>query len=128
VLIYDVVDSVVLMTSVTKFETESVELPCHTTSPFAVDWEMRNSSGTRRIYVTSSKDITTGFRRDGRHSVTAGGGFYNLTIQRLNIGDTADYVCTEYTMLAEGSEQPSKSSVHLNVAGTRVITLIIEQT
>jgi len=121
VLICDVVDSAVLITSVTKFETESVELPCHTTSPFAVDWLMRNGAGTRRIYVTSTEDITTGFKKDGRHSVTVGGGFYNLTIQRLNIGDTADYVCTEYTMLAGGSEQPSESSVHLSVAGTKVI-------
>jgi len=106
-----------LRSSITKFESESVQLSCHTSSSLPVTWEMRTNVETRRMYSTSTKDLTDVVKIQGRHSVATGGGFYNLTIRELKIADTADYVCIEYMTSSDGFEDTSESTVRLNVEG-----------
>jgi len=96
--------------------TESGELSCYTTSTLPVTWEKRTGATSMKIYSTSSKQLADDLKKQGRHLVSDDGGFYNLTIQQLNLGDTADYVCIEY-MPSGGFEVPSESTVRLNVEG-----------
>jgi len=78
---------------------------------------METSTEKRKIYLSSAKILTDFFKGQGRYSVATGDGYYNLTIQQLNISDTANYSCIEYMKLPNGDENSSESIVHLKVEG-----------
>jgi len=89
----------VLFSQVTKYETESVILPCFTTIEEQVEWKIFSPLQNfilgyeRRIYSTFG--IQRGFNHTERYSVSKGSGFYNLTIINLNISETGEYICIQ---------------------------------
>jgi Immunoglobulin V-set domain len=113
------VDGGVLWPNVVSYETETVQLSCHTDSIEKVEWrvnsklhrEVTRNSGHRRIY--NSAGIQKAFKLTGRYHVHSDSatGFYNLTISNVNVSETGEYVCHE--RLGDGP----KSSIYLQVLG-----------
>jgi len=112
----------VLFSHVTKYETESVVLPCFTKRDVKVEWKIISHlqdfilGYERRIYTNYG--IQRGFHHTGRYSVSEGNGFYNLTIMNLNISETGEYICIDNRGLGP------RSSIHLFVNGELWIGLL----
>ena len=51
------------------------------------------------------------FNLTGRYSVSAGNGFYNLTIKKVNMSEAGEYICHE------GLRTGDRTSTWLNVLG-----------
>ena len=96
---------------------DTVHLSCFTNSSEQVEWRInstfqrghRKYDESRRIYVLSG--MMKKFALTGRYSVSAGDGFYNLTISKVNVSEAGEYICHE--ALGNGP----RSSTQLTVLG-----------
>jgi len=97
---------------------DTVHLSCFTNYKEQVEWKINSRfqrrqiakyEETRRIYAVMG--IIKMFTLTGRYSVSAGDGFYNLTITRVNMSEAGEYICHED--LGNGP----RSSTHLTVLG-----------
>jgi len=81
---------------------DTVHLSCFTNYKEQVEWKINSRfqrrqiakyEETRRIYAVMG--IIKMFTLTGRYSVSAGDGFYNLTITRVNMSEAGEYICHE---------------------------------
>jgi hypothetical protein len=106
----------------TKYEMDSIQFSCFTNFSFAVIWGVDNA-WQRKLKLTKVfgpleyRPIYNGFillsdfRNSGRYHISLGNGFYNLTISKLHVSETGEYICHE--KLANGPAH----FTHLSVLG-----------
>jgi hypothetical protein len=110
-------DGGVIVNNITAMETDDVQMACHPTDLYRPTWivhsdfqrETLGRAGEFRIYHKDG--FTVPFEETGRYSLREGQHFYNLTISRVNLSETGEYICHERF------EKGRKTSLQLFVLG-----------
>jgi hypothetical protein len=102
----------------TVYEADDVQLACYSEDKYKPAWFVNSvfqnetiiyRDINRRIYYTNG--VVTPFEILGRYNLSEGNNFFNLTISKVNLSETGEYICHERF------EVGNKTSLQLFVLG-----------